>query len=73
MEILNGGYTVRHNGITMTKPTWMGDYYWFKYEAPRVGKYYGGIDGHLYGADYEQPLEGTDERGEGCDGGACAI
>ena len=57
----------------MTKPTWMNENYWFKYEAPRVGKYYGGNDGHLYGADYEQPLEGTDERGEGCDGGACAI
>ena len=68
------GYTVSRNGVTMSKPDWMSDDYWFEYEAPRVGKNYSGRKSNvLYGENYEQPTHGVEERGEGCDGGACAI
>lgn len=69
----NIGYTVTRNGVTVTKPDWMSDNYWYKYEAPRVGKLYGSKTNDLYGSTYERPTHGEDERGEGCDGGACAI
>ena len=73
MEKVEVGYTVTRNGITITKPDWMSDNYSFTYEAPRVGKFYGSKTEDLYGSDQIQPSSGTDERGEGCDGGACAI
>ena len=66
-------YTVSLNGVTMTKPDWMDDVYWFKYEAFRVGKSYLKYSNDLYGMDYKQPTSGEDERGTGCDGGSCAI
>lgn len=73
MDIKNGGYTVSRNGVTMTKPIGMSDDHWFAREAPRVGKSYSKQTHILYGMDYSQPTSGEDERGEGCDGGACAI
>jgi len=70
------GYRVTRNGVTIRKPEWMSDNHWFKYEAPRVGKSYiskGGDGAFLFGHDVAAPIEGEDERGDGCDGGACAI
>lgn len=67
------GYRVTRNGVTLRKPEWMSDNHWFKYEAPRVGKSYISNSEVLFGHDEEAPLEGVEERGDGCDGGACAI
>ena len=70
-----GGLTVSRNGVTISKPDWMSEDYWFKYEVPRVGKRYSDKSkGYLYGQDQPQaPTSGEDERGDGCDGGACSI
>jgi len=77
MEMTNNGYTVTHNGVTMSKPDWMSDNYWFRYEAPRVGKRYASgkkaAITDLYGMDYEQPTHGVEEMEDGCGSGACAI
>jgi len=68
------GLTVSRNGITISKPEWMCENHWFKHVANRVGKWYSGNKGgYLFGADAVQPTHGVEERGEGCDGGACAI
>jgi len=68
------GLTAYRNGLSITKPNWMGEDHWFKHIAPRVGKWYSGNKGgYLFGADAVQPTHGVEERGEGCDGGACAI
>ena len=67
------GHTVTRNGVTMTKPEWMSENHWFKYEAPRVGKSYLKDSKVLYGHDYEAPTSGVEEMGEGCSSGACAI
>lgn len=56
----------------MKKPDYMSDEYWFKYVAPRCGTEVGN-KGHLFGQKADMPKWGEDERGEGCDGGACAI
>lgn len=64
---------VRRNGVVMRKPPTMSDEYWFKYEAPRCGTRVGKGGKFLYGASVDQPKWGEDERGDGCDGGACAI
>lgn len=67
------GLTVSRNGITISKPECMDENHWFKYVAPRVGKMYSSKGDHVFGADELQPTHGVEERGEGCDGGACAI
>ena len=75
MKMSNGGYTVSHNGVTMSKPDWMSDDFWFRYEAPRVGKRYSSgksTANVLYGSNYEQPTHGVEEMEDGC-GGACSI
>jgi len=75
VKMSNGGYTVSHNGVTMSKPDWMSDDFWFKYEAPRVGKRYSAgksTTNDLYGSNYEQPTHGVEEMEDGC-GGACSI
>jgi hypothetical protein len=69
-------YSVTRNGVTVSKPDWMGDDHWFTYVAPRVGKDYmkrNGDDTYLFGHDAVAPTEGVDEREDGCDGGSCAI
>ena len=46
------GHVVRRNGITLFKPEDMDESYWYKYEAPRCGKFYGAKVGKkdiLYG------------------------
>ena len=68
-----GGYSVTRNGVTMSKPDWMSDDYWFTSVAPRVGKGYTKTGEFLFGHDAPVLKEGVDERGDGCDGGACAI
>lgn len=73
LEISSDGYTVRRNGVVVRKPDSMSDSYWFKYEAPRVGTRVGKGGKFLYGSSYDQPKWGEDERGDGCDGGACSI
>lgn len=72
MEMSSDGYTVSHNGVTITKPDYMDDDYWFLYEAPRVGKYYGGKTNSLYGSNHKKVTHGEDEIEDGC-GGACSI
>ena len=72
MIMTNGGYTVELNGVVAHKPDYMNSDYWFRYIVPRIGKAYGS-KGYLYGAEFDTPTHGTEERGEGCDGGACAI
>jgi hypothetical protein len=57
----------------MSKPEGMDDNHWFANVAPRVGKAYSGKADVLFGHEYPQPTHGEDERGDGCDGGACAI
>jgi len=73
LEVSPDGYTVRRNGVTMRKPSYMSDSYWFKYEAPRCGTKVGKGGKFLYGMKPDMPKWGEDERGDGCDGGACAI
>ena len=68
----NNGYTVECNGVVINKPKNMSDNYWFKYEAPRVGKYYGGKTNDLYGENLEAVTHGVEEMEDGC-GGACSI
>lgn len=72
MVMTNGGLTVTCNGVTAHKPEHMSEAHWFGYEAPRIGKAYGKHE-HKYGASFDIPTHGVEERGEGCDGGACAI
>lgn len=72
LEISPDGYTVRRNGVVMKKPDYMSDVYWFKYEAPRCGTEVGN-KGYLFGQKADMPKWGEDERGDGCDGGSCAI
>jgi len=71
----NGNLTATRNGVTVTKPEGMSLDYWFDYEVDRIGKRYAVTKKHdnLYGMEYPQPTSGEDERGEGCDGGACSI
>lgn len=48
---------VVRNGIVAKKPEWMDDDYWLEYEAPRIGKRYGGrrkgVPDMLYGMEYD--------------------
>lgn len=76
MEMSNNGFTVTNNGVIAHKPTYMSDNFWFKYEAPRIGKSYSrNKDGSvaLYGASYDIPTHGVEELEDGCGSGACAI
>jgi len=69
------GLTMSRNGVTIKKPDWMCEDYWLKYEVNRIGKRYSNKTGDfLYGQNQPQaPTSGEDERGDGCDGGACSI
>jgi len=63
MKMTNGGYTVSHNGVIMSKPDYMSDEFWFKYEAPRVGKRYfssKSMSKDLYGKSYIQKTHGEE-------------
>tara|TARA_R110002096_G_scaffold142061_5_gene297134 strand:+ start:2398 stop:2625 length:228 start_codon:yes stop_codon:yes gene_type:complete len=72
-KMTNNGYTVHCNGVTISKPKHMSDDYWFKYEAPRVGKFYGSSKTKdLYGQDLKKVTHGVEEMEDGC-GGACSI
>ena len=76
MVMTNGGYTVTANGVVAHKPDWMSDDFWFRYEAPRIGKLYGRMkDGTnmVYGANYNTPTHGVEEMEDGCGSGACSI
>ena len=63
LEVSPDGYTVRRNGVTMRKPSYMSDSYWFKYEAPRCGTKVGKGGKFLYGMKPDMPKWGEDERG----------
>lgn len=75
IEFSSCGTMVRRNGVVLKKPESMSEEHWWKYEVPRVGKRYasGKKGDYLYGQSVDQPKWGEDERGEGCDGGACSI
>lgn len=62
--------TVTRNGITLTRPVHMNKTYWETFVAPRVGKWYNGVQ---FGADVKQVTFGHEEMEDGCGGGACTI
>lgn len=72
------GHVVRRNGITMIKPEWMSDRYWYRYEAPKCGKFLGErVDNKdiLYGQHYDQTPKWDENEimEDGCAGGACKL
>lgn len=73
------GHVVRRNGIIMVKPDYMADNHWYRYEAPRCGKFYGSFDDNhkpvLYGQNNpNKPKWNPDEIAEdGCAGGGCIL
>lgn len=72
------GHVVRRNGIILIKPDGMSDNYWYRYEAPKCGKFLGEYDGKkplLYGhnAELKPTWDPNEIQEDGCAGGGCVL